>query len=149
VSVGAHPALAFKSSPVSIGGVSRDVIVARRYLAGELAPTYSLTRNLSVGPCYLYSHGMETDVVRHTHFVSARATLTNIGVGDQLFLRLAPQLYYLKTDDRDGVYLNSALTLASRTLPLAISTTANKPIRTTVLGGDDFLWNLSLHYALR
>jgi hypothetical protein len=149
VSVGGHPALSFRTIPVTDGGTTRDVIVARRYLAGELAPSYSLTPNLSVGPYYLYSHGMQSDGGRNTHFVSARATLTNIGLTDQLFLRLAPQVYYLRSDDTDGVYLNSALTLASRGLPVSISTSANKPIRTSVLGGEEFIWNLNLHYAIR
>jgi hypothetical protein len=149
VGIGGHPAISFKTIPVTASGTARDVIVARRYLAGELAPSYSLTRNLSVGPYYLYSHGMQSDAARNTHFVSARATLTNIGLTDQLFLRFAPQVYYLKSDDTDGYYLNSALILASRDLPFAISTTANKPLRTNVLGGEEFIWNLSLHYALR
>jgi hypothetical protein len=149
VGIGGHPALSFKTIPVTASGTTRDVIVARRYLAGELAPSYSLTRNLSVGPYYLYSHGMQSDAARNTHFVSARATLSNIAVSDNLFLRFAPQVYYLKSDDTDGYYLNSALILASRDLPFAISTTANKPLRTNVLGGEEFIWNVSLHYALR
>jgi len=149
VAVGGHPAISFRTIAVTENGVTRDVIVARRYLAGELAPSYALTPNLSEGPYYLYSHGMQTDAARNTHFVSARATLTNVGLTDRLFLRFAPQVYYLKSDDTDGFYLNSGLTLASRALPFSISTSANKPIRTTVLGGEEFIWNLSLQYALR
>ena len=149
VGIGGHPAVAFKTIPLTESGTTRNVIVARRYFAGELAPTYSLTRNLSVGPYYLYSRGMQTDAARNTHFVSARATLSDIAVTDQLFLRFAPQVYYLRSDDTDGFYLNSGLILASRERPLSISTTANKPIRTNVLGGEEFIWNLSLHYALR
>lgn len=89
------------------------------------------------------------DAARNTHFVSARATLTNIAVTDRLFLRFAPQVYYLRSDDTDGFYLNSGLTLASRELPFSISMTANEPMRTRVLGGEEFIWNLSLQYALR
>ena len=57
-------------------------------------------------------------------------------------------MYYLKTDDRDGVYLNSMLTVAKHNLPLSMSTTANRPIRSTVVGGTGFLWNVNLHYAI-
>ena len=148
ISVGAHPALSFRTTNIASSGAPRDVIVARRYLAGELAPTYVVSPRVNVGPYYLYSYGVESDVVKHTHFVAARASLASGELPEQLSVRLAPQVYYLKTDERDGVYLNSALTLTRRKLPFSISTTANWPIRTTVLGGDDFLWNLSLHYAL-
>jgi hypothetical protein len=148
VSAGAHPALSFRTTSLTTNGASRDVIVARRYLAGELSPTYAISRRASVGAYYLYSFGVETDVVRHTHFVAARASVASGELRDGYSLRLAPQVYYLKTDDRDGVYLNSMLTLAKRDLPLSMSTTANRPIRSRVVGGAGFLWNVNLHYAI-
>jgi hypothetical protein len=149
LTVGAHPAFSFRTLSVATAAGARDVIVVRRYLAGELSPSYSLSRRVSLGPYYLYSYGVERDVEKHTHFLSLRGSVSTVGLSDPYVVRLSPQIYYLKTGDQDGYYLNSALTLARSDLPFSISTTANKPMRTTVRGGDDFLWNVSLHYAIR
>ena len=78
VSVGAYPALAFRTATVSVNGVAREVVVARHFAAGELSPRYALSRNVTVGTYYLYSHGLDADVTRHTHFVAARAGLANL-----------------------------------------------------------------------
>jgi hypothetical protein len=149
VAIGGHPALAFRSSPVTIGGVQRDLIVSRRYLAGEFTAAYTLSRYVSVGPYYLYSHAFENDVPRTTQFLSARAYVTRIPLSKTISLRIDPQVYYLRTDDRDGYYAYSGVTLAKAGLPLSISSIVNQPLRTNVVGGDDFLWNVSATYAIR
>ncbi len=149
VDVGAHPALSFKTMLVSTNGASREVIVARRYLAGELSPSYSLSRRVSVGAYYLYSHGVGEDVTKHTHFLAARANLTNIRLSDRYAVRLDPQVYYLRADDEHGYYVNAAATLARRDFPFSISAMVNEPIRTSIAAGEDFLWNVSLRYAIR
>lgn len=148
VDVGAHPALNFRMTPVTVGGVSRNVIVARRFLAGELSPSYALSRSVSIGTYYLYSYGMEEDVTRHTHFVSLRVNLTTVGVPARYVVRFTPQAYYLKADDRDGYYLNSGLSLVRRDLPVSVSTIVNKSVRTSI-AGERLLWNVNLHYAIR
>jgi len=149
VSLGAHPALAFQTTHATVNGVPQSIITARRYLAGEVAPDYVLSEHVSVGAHYLYSHGLEDDATRHNHFVAARASLSDLRLSDRYVARLNPQVYYLRIDDRDGVYLYLAVTLARRGLPLALSALVNQPVRTNVPGGKDFLWNVSLTYAIR
>jgi hypothetical protein len=149
VGIGAHPAFAFKSSSVTIGGVEREMIVTRRYLAGELAASYTLSPHIAVGPYYLYSHAFESDVARTTQFLAARAYLTSIPLSRTLSMRIDPQVYYLRTDDKDGYYAYSAVTLFKAGLPLSISSLVNQPMRTNVPGGNDFLWNVSARYAIR
>jgi hypothetical protein len=146
--VGAHPAVSFRTMPVSINEVPGEAIVARRYLAGEVSPTYSISKNASVGAYYLYSYGVEKNVVKHSHFIALRPTLTGIRLSDQLSLRLAPQVYYLKLGDQDGVYLYGGMTLSRRSLPISLSTIANRPLQTNIPGGDDFIWNVSLTYTI-
>ena len=147
--VGAHPSVLFRTITDSTSGVPRETIVVTRYLAGEVNPSYSLAKNLSVGVYYLYSHGVDQEAVQNTHFLSARANLTNVPISGQVFLQFAPQLYYLNMDGRDGWYGNAAVTLGSRTLPLAVSAMVNKTIRTRITVGEDLLWNVSLIYFLR
>jgi len=147
VSVGAHPALAFRTSTVSVNGVAREVMVAQHFAGGELSPSYAFSRNVSVGTYYLYRHGLDADVTRHTHFVAARASVANLRLPARFVARVDPQVYYLKLDQRDGIYLNSRATLAKRDLPVSISGIVNRPVRTSISRSGAFLWNVSLNYT--
>ena len=53
-SFGAHPAMNFRTEISPITG--NEMIVTRRFLAGELSPNYLVTKNISLGVYYLYSH---------------------------------------------------------------------------------------------
>ena len=64
-------------------------------------------------------------------------------------MRWDPQLYYLRADNRDGVYFNAGLTLARSNFPLSISALVNKTIQTSILAGEDFLWNVSASYSIK
>lgn len=149
LTVGLHPAYVFRTITDSTGAVPTSAIVTRRYLAGDVYPSYFLAKNLSIGAYYLYSHGLDRQAFQNTHFVGARANLTNVPISDQVFIQFAPQLYYLWMDREDGVYVSSTLTLGSRRLPLAVSTLINSPIQSSIEGGQDFLWNVSLTYSMR
>lgn len=148
VILGGHPALNFKSTQVTTGAGRREVIVARRFLAGELNSSYSLSKGVSVGPYYLYGYGVERDVARHTHFVSLRGSLTAPGLPAPYVVQLTPQAYYLNTDGLHGTYAYMGLTLSKGGFPLSLSSVVNRVIRTDI-SGDTFLWNVNLHYAMR
>jgi hypothetical protein len=130
-----------------VNGAAREVVVAQHFAAGDLSPSYVLSKDVSVATSYLYSRGLDADVTRHTHFVSAGASLANLRLPARFVARLDPQVNYLKLDDRDGVYLTSRLSLAKRDLPVAISGIVHSPIRTNLQRGGAFLWNVSLNYA--
>lgn len=147
MNIGAHPALSFKTVPISTNGVSTDVMVVKRYLAGELSPNYLLSKNISIGMYYLYSRGIEKDITRNTHYLTIRSNFSNIKLSDQFFIKFSPQVYYLKMDQKDGFYFNSTLTLAKRNFPLSISSLINKTIQTRIPVGENFIWNVSLIYA--
>jgi hypothetical protein len=147
--VGAHPALLFRAITDSIGGAQQEVILVRRYLAGEVNPIYAVTKHLDLALYYLYSHGVDKDAIRNTHFIGARANLHNFGIAQEYTVQLAPQLYYLFMDGKDGVYLSSAMTLGSRKFPVSISTLLNDPLQSSLVGGQDFIWNVSLTYSFR
>ncbi|MBF9252938.1 hypothetical protein I2I11_06520 [Pontibacter sp. 172403-2] len=147
VNLGAHPALNFRTEQVLLNGTSKEVIVARRYLAGELAPTYLLTKDISLGLYYLYSRGIEKDVVRNTHFLSLRSSFANIRLSEQYFMRFTPQVYYLKADMQHGFYVNPTLVLAKRNFPFSVSSTFNKTIKTSIPASRNALWNVSLIYS--
>lgn len=146
LSVGAHPAFAFKEETVlNLNGESKTVLNALRYTATEIAPNWNLNKNLSVGAYYLYSHGWDVGTTNNTHFVTVNSTISNVKLLPETFLKLQPQFYYLQMNTKAGYYFSSTFTLTKTKSPFAISSIMNKIIKSDI-PGDDFVWNVSLVY---
>jgi len=145
--VGVHPAFSFKKMNVTKNGITSEDMVVRRYLAGELSPNYSVTKNINIGLYYLYSRGIESDISKNTNFINLRSTFSNINLTDQYFLRFSPQFYYLNIDKKDGVYFNLILSMNRKNFPLSVSAMANSAFKTNVTVKNDLLWNVSLVYS--
>ena len=144
---GAHLGLNFRTSFLPVNGDSTEATVERRYLAGELSPNYFLSKNISVGIYYLYSHGLDAGTIGNTHFITFNINFSNIKITDQFFINVNPQLYYLKLDEQGGYYFTSSFTVAKKNFPLTVSSIINKEINSTITGGKHFLWNVSLIYS--
>ena len=71
ISLGFHPALSFKTYSFLVDGVTEEHMVVRRYLAGELAPSYFLNKNISIGPYLLYSYGVEPELTKNSSELGA------------------------------------------------------------------------------
>ena len=147
MNVGAHLGLNFRTSPQLINGDTSTTTITRRYLATELFPRYSLTKNISMGIYYLYSHGLDAGTIGNTNFITFNTNFSNIKITDQFFIGFNPQFYYLKLDAQDGFYFTSTLTAAKKNFPLSVSSTINKIINTNITGSKNFVWNVSLVYA--
>lgn len=147
INLGAHPALNFRTESVLRNGDTTEINIARRYLAGEISPGYLISDNVRIGMYYLYSYGLEKNIVKNTHFLTLNSTFSNIKLSNQIFLKVAPQLYYLKLDREDGIYFTSALTLTKRNFPMSLSSTINKTIRTDISISKNFVWNASVIYS--
>lgn len=147
MNIGEHLGLNFKTSPQLINGDSSTTTITRRYLATELYPRYSFTKNISVGIYYLYSHGLDAGTIGNTHFITLNTNFSHIKISDQYFLRFNPQLYYLKLDAQDGYYFTSTLTVAKKNFPFTVSSTINKKIKSNITGSKSLLWNATLTYS--
>lgn len=147
INVGSHLGLNFKTSPQLINGDTNNTTVTRRYLATELFPRYSLTKNINVGVYYLYSHGLDAGTIGNTHFITLNTNFSHIKITDQYFLKFNPQFYYLKLDAQDGYFFTSTLTAAKKNFPVAVSSTINKKINSNIAGSKNILWNVSLVYS--
>ncbi len=147
MTLGAHPALAFRKRMITVNGHEEEDLVVRRYLAGELAPTYALTKNLSVGLYWLSSRGIEKDLTRNNNLIALRGSLSNIRLAEKTNLRISPQVYYLIMDDDDGFYFNSTVTISRDNFPFAVTALINQPLRTRIEVGNELLWNISLTYS--
>ena len=146
MNIGLHPALNFRTDTITSKGVTNEMIITRRFLAGEIYPNYHLSKTISVGMYYLHARGMDKGSTKQTDYIAFRSQFSNIPIIKKVFLRFSPQIFYLKTDDKEGFYVNSVLTLARRNFPLSISSILNKAIQTTIVS-KDFDWNLSLVYT--
>lgn len=146
VTVGAHPALIFRTIPASPAPGATDTIIAQRYVAAELSPKYSLTDHVSVGAYYLFGHGLESEGVRNTHFVNVNASLTDLALTEQLFFELSPRVYYLRMDDVGGYYATATGSFHWRDFPLYLESLVNRVISTDIVA-NSFVWNVSLVYS--
>jgi len=142
--VGAHPAINFRTVTVIKDGEEARVIQARRYLAAEVAPSYALSEHVRIGMYYLTAVGFD-EGTRRTHFLTLNAGFTDISLGKKLYAAVAPQVYYLRMDQEDGLYTTANLTLAIREFPLALGAILNQEI-TSEIDSEAFNWNLSLIY---
>ncbi len=149
ITIGAHPALSFKTSTITTNGVTTKAIVSSRYLAGEIAPNYFITKNISIGTYYLYAYCLETNAIKNTHFITLNSTLSNLNILNFIYMRITPQVYYLKMGKYDGYYISSSLSFAKKDFPISVSMLFNKSIKTDVHGSRDFIWNVSLVYTFR
>lgn len=145
-SVGAHPALSFKTLTLQTETGTKEFINVQRYLAGELSPNYFITKNVSIGFYYLFSHCFEKDGINFTHFLTFNANFSSINLTKNYYIRFNPQVYYLKMDKNDGYYFTSSMTVARRNFPVSISCMINKVIKTEISASKDFVWNASLIY---
>lgn len=147
MNAGAHLGLNFKTGTLPVSGTQAELTVVRRYLAGELVPNYFVARNISIGAYYLYSRGLDNGTVRNTHFVTLNSNFSHIPLVKQVYLRIAPQIYFLDQDGRNGQYVMATFTLAKNNFPLSLSSILNKSIRSGILGSRNFNSNLSLVYS--
>jgi hypothetical protein len=147
LNIGAHPAFAFKTITFPYDTVPQEIIRVQRYLAGEIVPTYSMAKNISVGLYYLPSIGLQDDGVKYTNYLGFRFYFSNIRLSDKFYMRFNPQIYYLKMDSDDGIYANATLFLARQNFPLSVSAMVNSTIQTNIPVGEDFIWNISLTYS--
>ena len=149
ITVGSHPALNFKTF-TSADGTATTVV--RRFLAGELSPNYFFTKNISIGIYYLYAYGFDRGLhgtPKNNHFVTINSNFSNIKLPYRFLMRVTPQFYYLKQDQRDGYYFTSAFNLARKNFPLSISSIINKSFESNIIGSKDFVWNISLVYSFK
>ncbi len=145
--VGAHPAFSFVRVQMTTNGTTNEKIVAQRFVAAEIAPAYKLTPAVSVGIYYLNGHGLDRGTIQQTHFLAAGPNFSSIGLGQHLFLRLNPQLYYLQIDQHSGYYVTATAALCKRGFPLMVQSIVNKTIQSDIPNNNDFVWNVSLVYS--
>ena len=143
--VGVHPALNFRDKTLTVNNVQETFIESRRYLAGEVAPSYKLSSKTSVGMYYLYSKGFDQGL-KNGHFLNANANFSNLTIVKDWFLNITALAYYLNLDAKDGFYTAEYITLKKKNFPLALQTILNHKLNSNIKS-ESLLWNVSLIYS--
>ena len=128
-------------------GTPQEIIRTTRYLVGAISPNYQFNKHLGVGMFLFYSWGIEKIITRNTWMASFRPSISNIPVTTNISARINPEIYYLKMDDKDGVYLNAGFFLSKNNFPLSVSGLINKPLQSDIPSEYDLLWNVGLSYT--
>jgi hypothetical protein len=144
--VGTHPAVNFTNRIVTSGGITSEVVLARRYIASEIVPNYFINKNWTVGFYYLQANGFQKEGPHTTHFITFNTNISHINLGAGFDLQLSPAVYYLKLDDTDGKYFTATANLAKKGVPVVLQSTINKTFTSNIAGNKDFLWNVTLSY---
>jgi hypothetical protein len=145
--IGAHPALNFRTQPVTINGGVQEAIITRRFFATELSPNYSIKQNISIGAYYLYAYGFDKGTPINNHFITLNANFSYIKLSQNYFMKLSPQVFVLKQDKMTGYFTTATVTLARRSFPLSIAALFNKQLKEGIAGAKDFVWNATLIYS--
>lgn len=146
--IGTHlPSLSFRTIEATHEGEQKSVVQARRFFpVAELLPVWKLTPNLNIGIYYLYGKGIESDLNDNTHFISLQSGYKQLPLFGKWNLSINTQLYYLRLDDLDGVYLAPSVSLGKTGVPFSIASAMNMAINTDI-AGEDFEWNVSLNWT--
>jgi hypothetical protein len=145
--VSTNYSFAYKTITDSSSGSLQEIIRTTRYLVGALAPNYQFNKYLGVGLYLFYNHGIEKYITRNTYMYSFRPSISNIPIIKNISARVGPEIYYLKMDDNDGVYINATLSISKKNFPLSISALINSPLESTIPAEYDLLWNIGLVYS--
>jgi hypothetical protein len=146
LNVGVHPAIAFRETQMIVDGESRDMLVAQRFFAEEVVPTFRISEKLSLGLYYLHANGLDKGTTKNTDYLSLNTVFSNIRLVEDISLKLNPQLYLLKMDELHGYYVTSTFTVSKKDFPVTLSSVVNQVIKTDI-PSKDLVWNLSLVYA--
>jgi hypothetical protein len=137
----------YKTINVATSGESQEIIRTTRYIVGAVEPNYQLNRYLDVGAYIFYNYGIEKFITRNTLMLSFRPGFSNIPVTKNISARFNPEIYYLKMDKTDGVFLNARFLISKKNFPLSVSGLINKPLRSNIPSEYDLLWNVGLSYT--
>lgn len=145
LTVGAHPAFIFAERIVKVNGREETMFVSQRFLAMEVAPSYKISKRLSMGLYYLRGHGFNPIPPDNSNFIALNTIISGVPVGGGFNMRINPQLFYLKVDDDSGTYATSNFTVSKPGFPIGFQGLVNQKIKSSI-PGDDLIWNVGLLY---
>ncbi len=145
-SAGAHPAFIFTEKDVIVDGKTEKMLVAQRFIAMELAPNYRISPKTTIGLYFLKGHGLNPIPPNNTNFISFNTVFNDLPLINDFRIRINPQFYYLKVDEKDGTYVTSSFAITNKKFPISIQSIFNQKIKSDI-AGEELVWNVSLVYS--
>ncbi len=139
--------LAYKSIIDTVPEPSVEMIRATRYLAGTILSNYQVNKYIGIDLYLFYTYGIEKFITRNTWMASFRPSFSNIPITKNIIARIVPEIYYLKMDENDGVYLNATLLISKKNFPISISGLINNPLESNIPTNYGLLWNVGVTYT--
>jgi hypothetical protein len=147
IRLGINSQINFNQAIFHENGILHETKVANRFLSADLSQNFYISKEFSSGIYYMYSHTLEKFGLKDLHYLAIRCNFMSIALTDQVFMKFNPQVYYLKIDERDGLYFSETLTLARKHFPLSLSSIVTSPIKTRIPTNNHLVWNINLIYA--
>jgi hypothetical protein len=147
LSAGLHPAYNFALRSITESGKTWEITQARRFIAYEIAPSFVVSKHISVGPYLLRGMGLQKDGPVSTVFLAFNTNISNLAVGKNLRFSWTPQFYYLHLDAKDGFYMANILRLSHTKSPFSLQSVMNKEFKSNISGSKNFAWNIILNYS--
>ncbi len=132
--VGAHPSVIFNEATIQEKGVSHTYLVANRFFAMELSPTYHITKNTSFGIYTLKARSLGRAEVLNNTFLAVRGHIANIIVAPRWLLTLSPQAYFLKMNEKTGIYGNITAGIRLPNSAISLTGLVNHGFKTEIEG---------------
>jgi hypothetical protein len=142
---GIHPGLNFRYQNAVINGVESIYTIERLYITQELNQNFPITKNFATSFYYSYGHGVDVGTVKHTHYVSFRAAISNLKIAKDVSMRINPQVFFLNTGYKNGTYFASNFGVYKKNWPVWIGGIINQKLKSDIVS-KDFNWNISLNY---
>lgn len=143
----ANTSLSFKTYTDTSSTAYNENIRATRYIAAALSPNYQFNKYFGAGMYLFYTRGIEKYITQNTYMVSLRPSISNIPIIKDISGRIGPEVYYLKMDSKDGVYLNATFLITKKDFPFSVSGLINKALSSNIPSEYDLLWNVGLIYS--
>lgn len=143
--IGAHPAFMFADLSYEDEGQPVESIGVRRFIAGEIAPTFQVSEKVAIMPYTIIGHGFD-EGVKNSFYLTLITSISDLGITDNVRFSIVPQVFFLRMDGDHGYYCASSFTLSHYKLPVYLASMVNYKINSQIASAD-FLWNVSLVYA--
>lgn len=144
---GIHPALNFIRRDIVEDGKASQITEMLRFMAGEIAPTWQINPDWSVGAVLLHGSALQKTGPQRTDVIFLNTVISNIKISKNFRLGFVPMVFYLNTDGYTGSYFSATGILSNQKWPWSFQSTINKTIRSNLPGNRDFMWNVTLNYS--
>jgi hypothetical protein len=143
--IGAHPSVIFNEVNIQENGKSYSLLTANRFFAMELSPTYHITKKADIGFYVLKARSLGREDVLNNTFLAVRGHISDITIAPHWLLTVGPQMYFLKMNEKTGIYGNLSAGIRLPNTPVSLTGLVNHGIKTEI-DGKRTLYSAGLVY---